>query len=41
MRERAARAGGALELVANPAGGLRVTLTVPARAAYLDTPRRG
>lgn len=41
MRERATRAGGTLELVANPGGGLRVTLTVPARAAYLDTPRRG
>lgn len=34
MRERAARAGGKLEIGEAPGGGVRVTLGVPARVAY-------
>jgi signal transduction histidine kinase/ligand-binding sensor domain-containing protein len=39
MHERAARAGGKLEIDAAPGGGTRVTLTVPARAAYANASR--
>ncbi|MRW89675.1 hypothetical protein GJ699_06740 [Duganella sp. FT80W] len=34
MRERAARAGGRLDIAAASGSGVRVTLTLPARAAY-------
>lgn len=39
MRERAARAGGKLEIGASPSGGARIRFTVPARAAYADVKR--
>ncbi|MFS2134419.1 triple tyrosine motif-containing protein [Duganella sp. Dugasp56] len=41
MRERAARAGGKLDIDSAPGKGTRVTLTVPARLAYAGGVRRG